>query len=95
MFKKSTGRPVLAFPHVHFTPLRDGDPSHTGLSVLDNWVFGLGWIRWVSLLLPATSESNSSIQVSWKEIVGGGRGDTYTYLYMISTDSITTTFEIQ
>ena len=36
----------------------------TGLSVLDNWVFDFGWIRWESLLLPATSESNSSIQLS-------------------------------
>ena len=51
-----------------------------GLSVLDNWVFGFGWIRWVSLLLPATSESNSFIQLSLKEIVGGGRSDTYTFL---------------
>ena len=48
-----------------------------GLSVLDNWVFGLGWIRWVPLLLPATSESNSFIRSSLKEIVGGSRGDTY------------------
>ena len=38
--------------------------SHTGLSVLDNWVFGFGWIRWVSLLFPATSESNSFIPLS-------------------------------
>ena len=51
--------------------------SPTGLSVLDNWVFGFGWIRWVSLLLPATSESNSFIQSCFKEIFGGGRGDTY------------------
>ena len=72
----------------------DLDPS-TGLTVLNNWVLGLGWIRWVSLLLPATSESNSFIQLSLKEIVGGGRGDTYTFSYMISPDSITTTFEIQ
>ena len=34
----------------------------TGLSVLDNWVLGFGWIRWVSLLLPATSESNSDVR---------------------------------
>ena len=67
----------------------------TGLTVLDNWVFGFGWIRWVSLLLPAISESNSVIQLSLKEIVGGGRGDTYTFSYMVSPDSIRTTFEIQ
>ena len=36
----------------------------TGLHVLDNWVFGFCWIRWVSLLLPATSESNSFVQLS-------------------------------
>ena len=53
--------------------------SPTGLTVLDNWVFGFGWIRWVSLLLPATAESNCFIQLSLKEIVGGGRGDTYTF----------------
>ena len=35
--------------------------SPTGLTVLDKWVFGFGWIRWVSLLLPAISESNSLI----------------------------------
>ena len=52
----------------------------TGLTVLDQWVFGSGWIRWVSLLLPATSESNSFIQLSLKKIVGGGRGDTKTFL---------------
>ena len=34
----------------------------TGLTVLDNWVFGFGWIRWVSLLLSGTSECNSFIQ---------------------------------
>ena len=55
----------------------------TGLAVLDNWVFGFGWIRWVSLLLPATSESNSFIQLSFKEIFGGGRGDTYTFLFWL------------
>ena len=68
--------------------------SPTGLTVLDNWVFGFGWIRWVPLLLPAASESNSFIQLSLKEIVGGGRSDTYTFSKMTSPDSITTTFEI-
>ena len=69
--------------------------SPTGLTVLDNLVLGFGWIRWVSLLLPAFSESNSFIQLSLKEIVGGGRGDTYIVSYKTSPDSITTTFEIQ
>ena len=53
--------------------------SPTGLPVHDNWVFGFGWIRWVSLLLPATSGSNSFLHLSLKEIVGGGRGDTKTF----------------
>ena len=66
--------------------------SLTSLTVLDNCVFDFGWIRWVSLLLPATSESNSIIQLSLKEIVGGGRSDTHTFSCMISPDSITTTF---
>ena len=59
-----TGLPVLFL--IFFKVLKgidmqlgvDSNPP-TGLSVLDNWVFGFGWIRWVSLLLPATSESNS------------------------------------
>ena len=63
-----------------FFDLLGGFLSIHGSSVLDNWVFGFGWIRWVSLLLPATSESNSFIKLSLKEIVGGGRGDTYTFL---------------
>ena len=32
-FQKSTGLPVLAFPHVYLTQLRDRDLSHTGLTV--------------------------------------------------------------
>ena len=46
----------------------------------------------MSLLLPATSESNSLVQLSLKEIFGGGRGDTISFSYRISPDSITTTF---
>ena len=57
--------------------------------------FGFSSIRWMSLLLLATSESKSHVQISWKEIVGGGRGDTYTFWYMISSDFITIAFEIQ
>ena len=55
--------------------------SPTGLPVLDNWVSSFGWIRWVSLLLPATSESNSFIQLLLKEIFGRSRGDTYIFSY--------------
>ena len=39
---------------------------HIGLTVLDNWVFGFGWIRWESLLLLATSESKSNVQSSFR-----------------------------
>ena len=67
----------------------------TGLPVLDNWVLGFSSIRWMSLLLLATSESKLHVQLSLQEIVGGGRGDTYTFWYMISSDFITIAFEIQ
>ena len=60
----------LLWTHVHIR----------SLTVLDNWVLGFGWIRWVSLLLPAISESKSHIQLSLSEIFGGGRGDTYDFL---------------
>ena len=51
----------------------------TILPVLDNWVLGFSSIRSMSLLLLATSESKSHVQLSWEEIVDGGRGDTYTF----------------
>ena len=44
----------------------------------------LGGSLSVSLLLPATSESNSFIQLSLKEIFGGGRGDTSFLVYDFS-----------
>ena len=50
----------------------DSNPP-TGLIVLDNWVFWFLLDSLGSLLLPATSESNSFIQFSLKEIVGGAR----------------------
>ena len=51
-------------------------------------------VRFVGCLCchPATSESNSFIQLSLKQIVGGGRGDTYTFSYMISSDFINNYF---
>ena len=65
----------------------DSNPP-TGLIVLDNWVFlCFGWIRWVSLLLPATSESKSFIHFSLKEIVGGV--EVTQKLSRMSPDSIT------
>ena len=64
-------------------------------SVLDNWVFDFGWICWESSLPPATSESNSFIQLSLKETFGGGRGDANTFSYTISPVSIMIAFGIQ
>ena len=63
--------------------------------MLDDWVFGFGWTRWESLLLSATSDSKSFVQLSLMEIFGGGPSDIYTFSHMTSPDSITTTFEIQ
>ena len=63
---------------------KPGGCSLTGLSVLDNWVLDFGWIFWESSLPPATSESNSFLQLSFKEIFGWGRGDAYVFSYMIS-----------
>ena len=72
-----------------------GGCSLTGLSVIDIWVFDFGWICWESPVPPATSEPNSFIQLSLKEIFGGGRGDSYTFSYMISPVSIIIAFGIQ
>ena len=36
----------------------------------------------MSLKLPATSESKSFLQLSLKEIVGGGRGDTFSFSHI-------------
>ena len=51
------------------------------LPVLNNCVFDFGWSCWESSLPPA--EPNSFIQF-YLEIFGGGRGDAYTFSYMIS-----------
>ena len=61
-----------------------------------NWIFWFFcWVCWESSLPPATSDPNSFIQLSSKEIFGGGRGDAYTFSYMISPVSITIAFGIQ
>ena len=87
---------VLVTKQDIFLDLLGGFLSTYGVSpLLLSGFLGFGWIRWVSLLLPATSEFNSFIQLSLDEIVGGGRDDTDTYSILISPDSITTTFEIQ
>ena len=61
-----------------------------------NWIWGL-WVGfcWESSPPPATSEPNSFIQLSLKEIFGGGRGDAYTFSTSISPDSIIIAFGIQ
>ena len=74
---------------------KPGGCSFTGPPVLDNWGLDFGWICWESLLPPATSESNSFIQLSLQEIFGGGRGDTYTFWYIISPVSIIIAFGMQ
>ena len=51
--------------------------------------------RWMSLLLLAKSESKSHVRLSLLEIVGGGRGDTYAFWYMTTSDFITIAFEMQ
>ena len=58
---------------------------------LDQGLVGLaGW-----LLLVEQLRTNSFIQSLLKEIFGGGRGDSYTFSYMISTVSIWIAFGIQ
>ena len=64
--------------------------------MLDNWVLDFGWICLESSLHPAISESNSVYPIIVeRNIVGGGRGDTYTFSYMTSPDSIMIAFGIQ
>ena len=52
--------------HCHNVHLDRDSLSQNGYGylIIGFWVFGFGSIRWVSLLLPATSESNSHIQLS-------------------------------
>ena len=54
-----------------------------------------GWICWESSLPRATSEPNSFIHLSLKEIFGGGRGDAKTFSCMISPVPIIIAFWIQ
>ena len=73
---------------------RDVCSVTTGLPVLQIGL-GFGWVGWLSSACRATSEPNSFIQSFLKEIFGGGRGDSYTFSYMISVVSIRTAFGIQ
>ena len=68
---------VLVTKQDIFLDLLGGFLSTTGLTVLDNLVLGFVWIRWVSSLLPATSGSNSFVQRSFGEFLGGGRGGAF------------------
>ena len=54
--------------------------------------FLFGWVCWESSPPPATSQPNSFIQLSLKDIFGGGRDDAYTFSCMISPDPIMVAF---
>ena len=43
--------------------------THTGLTVLDNWVLGFDWIRWLSLLLPATNHTSNYLCTKFSVVV--------------------------
>ena len=99
-----TGLPVLSLvlSQPNKTPLSNSWVSEpngcwlsTSLPVLTLGFLVFCWVCWESSIPPATSEPNSRIQLSLKEIFGGGRGDSYTFSYMISPVSIRTAFGIQ
>ena len=66
----------------------DGGSVVTSRLVLAIGFVVLGWVCWALSLCPATSEPNSFIQVSSKEIFGGGQRDSYNISQMMSTVSI-------
>ena len=65
---------------------------HTGLSVLDDWVLSFGWIRWVSLLLPAPNHTSTYLCRKFSVVVEVTH---HTFWFMTSSDFITITCEIQ
>ena len=65
----------------------------TRLPIFDNEFLSFGWIRWESLVLPAIIQFFHPI--TFEEVVGGGRGDIFIFSFLISWDSIKTTFWIQ
>ena len=73
---------------VHFQQVSVLTWSASGLPALTIGSLVFGWVCWESSPPPATSEPNSFLQLSLKEIFGGGRGDAYTFSYMISPVSI-------
>ena len=97
--KRSTDKLVLSQPSekcvsISWALERDVCSVSTGRAVLWNG-FGFGWVGWELSACRATSEPNSFIQLFLKEIVGGGRGDSYTFSYLISPVSILIAFGIQ
>ena len=72
-----------------------GTQLFTGLPVLTIGFLVFVWVCWESSLPPATSEPNSFLQLSSKEIFGGGRGDAYSFSYVISPVSIMIAIGIQ
>ena len=67
----------------------------TGRPVLAIGFVVFGWVGWELSACQETSEPNFFIQLSLQEIFGGGRGDSYTFSYLISPVSILMAFGIQ
>ena len=86
--ERSTDTLVLSQPNkrrfsISWALELDGGSVETGRPVLTIGFVVFGWVCWELSLCPATSEPNSCIQLSLEEIFGGGRGDAYTFSYMI------------
>ena len=58
-----------------------GCPHTTGLAILSWFSFGFGWVGWEISACRTTSEPISLFQSCFKEIVGGSRGDMYTFVF--------------
>ena len=97
--KRSTDKLIFSQPSkkrvsISWALERDICSVVTGRFVL--WIgFRFGWVGWERSACRATSKPNSFIQLSLKEIFGGGRGDSYTFSFMISPVSILIAFGIQ
>ena len=84
--ERSTDKLVLSQPSkkrvsISWALERDVCSVVTGRPVLRIGFGVFGWVGWELSACPATSEPNSFIQLSLKEIFGGGRGDAYTFSY--------------
>ena len=98
--KRSTDTLVLSQPSkkrlsISWTLERDGGSVVTSRPVLTIGLGVFGWVCWELSSCPATSEPNSFIQLTSKEIFEGGRGHAYTLSYMISPVSILIAFGTQ